>query len=131
MGATSKMIFGLTEKGMHLLRGMAAAFSEFVTDRDTPPEKVLIEKAHVDAIKKRIDALWKTVGIARTVLMDAILGELMDDPKTLPDVFHNLKNHEEVDEFRDLDMKTFVRSASSLVEAGLITGDQNKIWILE
>jgi hypothetical protein len=129
--SAAKMLFGLTEKGMRLQQDMFAAFSEFVTDTDAPPEEMLLEKAHVDAMKKRFDVLWKTAGVKQTVLLDSILSELYDTPKTLLDVLHNLRNHEEFDEFRNLDQKTFIDSAWSLIHAGLITGDENKMWVME
>lgn len=129
MGATQVTV-GLTEKAVQLELAMRAAWKELITEANS--ETIVAERGVLEALARRFDAIWKPFGIRRTPLHDALMGVLQDGPKTLPEIFATLKSEdEEFEEFRKLDMKAFSKTAGALLDAGLITGDERKMWVLE
>ena len=128
MGA-QEVLVGLTKKSVELLRSTRAAWKEFITEEN--PEGLMIEKGPLQAVKRRFDGLWNRAGVRRTVALDGILGVLMDGPKTFGEIFDLMKNDPEFgDDFQNLDRKVFTKSIRQLLDADLITGDRDRMWVL-
>lgn len=126
---TAELFVGLTEKAIELETAARASFKEMITEI-SPEGKVRTEKGALEALKRRFDGLWLRAGIRRSLLIDAVMGDLMDAPKTLAEILDSLKNDPE-DEFKDLDIKAVVKTVRALLDAGLLTDDPDKIWVME
>jgi len=129
MGATEVAV-GLTEKALRLDMAMRSAFKELITEANS--ETILVDEGTLMALKRRFDDLWRPFGIKRTPLHDAMIGILQDGPKRLGEIFEMLKSaDEEFEEFKKLDRKSFAKATGAMLDAGLLTGDERKMWVLE
>jgi len=125
----AEMPVGLTEKAIRLDLAMRAGFREFITEGNL--EEIMVEKGALEAVKRHFDGLWERAGVKRSPVYDGIIGALTEGPKTLEEIFEFLKGDPDFDDFRDLDRKTFAKAAKAMFEAGLLTVDERKMWVLE
>lgn len=124
-----EILVGLTEKAVRLDQAMRAGFQEFVTEGNL--EEIMVEAGALQAIKRHFDGLWKRAGIKRSPVKDGILGILAEGPKTFGEIFEQLRDDPDFEDFRKLDRKTFIAAAMAMLDADLLTGDRARMWVLE
>lgn len=126
--AAGDLFVGLTEKGITIDQAMKASMSEYMIEVD--PDKFQFGPGAMREINRRFEALWKRLGLKRSLLHMGIVEELIHGPKHLSAMLESLRaGDEEGSDFEKLTLPELRRATTRMIEAELVTLDTKAMWM--
>jgi hypothetical protein len=122
----SKLV-GMTERGVDIFNALGALIREFgVLEEHEGKPMVRTSQEALNEMRRQMEGLWRrAAGIERNPLNEEILGELVDDPRTVEDLARRIVKKGATKSLEDVR-----KAVEALVLIGVLTDRLEEIYVL-